>query len=139
MSLKRINSRSCPTRRPNYAIVCCRYRSVSLSLLSLIRMLPIYQCSLPFLCFWCPHTHVMLCNAQAAQKHLTGKTAQLITNQCNTSVGERRVCQNVNKSAKPLFAVDRRLLSVRGGLAISQIETKWSRLMTATTATTAHE
>lgn len=73
--------------------------------------------------------------------HLTGKTAQLITNQCNTSVEERRVCQNVNKAAKPLFAVDRRLLSVRGGLAISQMETKWSRLMTAltATATTTHE
>lgn len=66
--------------------------------LSLIHSLPIYQRSLPFLCFRARTTHMLGYATHWQPKnhmsHLTAKTAQLITNQCNTSV------ENVNKPAK---------------------------------------
>lgn len=75
----------------------------------------------PFRSFMCfsfgslrARTHVT--QSKTHMNHLTWKTAQLITNQCNTSV-ERHVGQNVNNgcgATRSLCPVDRRLLSVRG-------------------------
>lgn len=102
----------CPGRS-TYATACCAPTVSPLSL-SRISLVSSRFPSVPLCVFLSARTHVT--QSKTHMNHLTWKTAQLITNQCNTSV-ERHVGQNVNNgcgATRSLCPVDRRLLSVRG-------------------------